>query len=74
VLHPSEIGGVFGTELLGEKKVANLARILEVQSVPVDDRVTPENEANGLKVGERELVEGLEPFGRIRFDQARSVV
>jgi hypothetical protein len=74
VLHPREIGGVVWTELLGDEEVPNLERVLEVQPVPVDDRVAAQDEANGLEIGERELVESLETVGPVGLDQARSVV
>jgi hypothetical protein len=74
VLHPREIGGVVRAELLGDEEVPNLERVFEVQPMPVDDRVATQDEANGLEIGERELVESLEAVGRVGLDQARSVV
>jgi hypothetical protein len=61
-------------DLLGLEEVLDLVEVLEVQPVPVDDRVTAQDEAHGLEVGEGELVERLEAVGRLGFAQARSVV
>jgi hypothetical protein len=67
VLHPREVGGLVGAELVCSEEVLDLVFALDVQPMPVDDRVAPEDEADGFEVGERELVESLEPVGCVEL-------
>ena len=61
-VHARAVGGLVGVELLGEEELGDLLGILEVQAVPVDDRVAAEEKPYSLEVGERELVDRLEAF------------
>ncbi len=60
-LQPRPIGGLVGTELLRDEEAAGGGGVLEVEAVPVDDRVAAEDEAERLELHQRELVVGLEP-------------
>ena len=62
-------------ELLRAEEVADLFVGLEVQPVPVDDRVAAKDEADGFEIGERELVQSFETLGRIAgfYGHARAI-
>jgi hypothetical protein len=74
LIHPRDVGFVVGAKLLSNEEVSDLLWVLKVQTVPVDDRVASQDETNGFEVGECKLVERFESIGRIRLDQALSVV
>jgi hypothetical protein len=61
-------------ELVREEEIVDLLFALEVQAMPVDDGVAPEDQTYGLEVRERELVEGFELVCDFLFAQARSKV
>jgi hypothetical protein len=74
VFHSREIGRLPGTKLLCDEEVFDLLGTLEVEPMPIDDGVPAKDEAYGLEIGERELVERLEAVDRVGFGQVRSTV
>ena len=66
-VHARAIRGLVRVELLRDAEIPDFSVALEVQAVPVDDRVTAKDESDSLEVGEGELVESLEAIaGRHR--------
>src|SRR5271155_4128707 len=67
VVHPGAIRGIVGLKLLRDEKLSHLVVAGEVQTPQIDDGVAVQDQADGLKVSERELVECLEALaGRFR--------
>src|SRR5262249_20387322 len=65
-LEARAISGLVRVELLCLEDAPCGKLILEVEAVPVDDRVAPENEPYRLDLPQRELVDALEPTdGRV---------
>jgi hypothetical protein len=67
VLHARAVGRLVGVSSCASEEVVDLVVVVEVQPVPVDDRVAAEDEADRLEVGERELVERLRRSAPSRF-------
>ena len=57
VLHPRAVRSVRGVQLVRDEVVADLFVLAEVEPAPVDDRVAPQDEANGLQIPQGKLVD-----------------
>ena len=67
--HARAVRGLVRVELLRAEEVVDLLVRLQVEPMPIDHRVAAEDEANGLEIGERELVDSFETLGRfVRLD------
>jgi hypothetical protein len=68
MLHPHAVSRLFRVELLRDEKLAELRLSTELEASPVDHRVATKDEADGLQVGQGELVQWPEPLGRVAMD------
>ena len=65
VLHARAVGGFVRVGAPGRRGTRGLLALAsKFEPAPVDDRVAAQDEADGLEVGERELVEALQPVAR----------
>src|SRR6185437_862288 len=64
-LHRAPVGAVLGAELLRAEELPRFFFVLEVETVPVDDRLAAQRQSNGLEIDEREVVETLQPIDSV---------
>ena len=57
------IRGLVGMKFLSEEALADLVLALEVQAMPIDDRIAAQDEAHRLEIREGELLDALEALG-----------